>query len=413
MAHLVITSPRALIPPAQIAIAPPPRPCEYDNSQTSVVFTIACVDPLDHQARAISREASIGEQSSPMARRRWPRLRLRMPDLLEALAGLRDARGVSAAPLDRAAADLGWRQFRAAPEQDIRGMAMLGKAFFLGFVAMQLTLVLLVAPAATAGSICLDRARGTLTHMLVTDLSSAEIVLGKLAARLVPVLGLLACALPLMEILALVGGLDPNALLGAFVVALGIAVLGSSLALFFSLWVGKTHEAILATYAVWGLWLLWTPIIIDCRGSVSPGVFLSASALGQSVLAGIRSVSGTEIGRVARLRIVPRGYAGPLGDVGGHGSFPAARDRHPRFRQTPAVAIRARAVRRALRPGPPLARAVAGLEPGFLAGMASQQAVAPVAGDRRALFRARHDLQLDHGRFRGHDGRALGSTRSR
>ena len=142
----------------------------------------------------------------------------------------------------------------------IFAMALLGKVFFLGFVAMQLTLVLLVAPAATAGSICLDRARGTLTHMLVTDLSSAEIVLGKLAARLVPVLGLLACSLPLMEILALVGGLDPDALLGAFIVAVGIAVLGSSLALFFSLWVGKTHEAILATYAVWGLWLLWRPI---------------------------------------------------------------------------------------------------------------------------------------------------------
>jgi ABC-type transport system involved in multi-copper enzyme maturation permease subunit len=143
----------------------------------------------------------------------------------------------------------------------IRDMARLGEWFFLGFVGTQLTLVLLAAPAATAGSICLDRARGTLTHMLVTDLSSAEIVLGKLASRLVPILALLACSLPLMEILALVGGLDPNALLGAFVVALGIAVLGSSLALFFSLWVGKTHEAILATYAVWGLWLLWTPII--------------------------------------------------------------------------------------------------------------------------------------------------------
>ena len=142
----------------------------------------------------------------------------------------------------------------------IRSMAALGEWFYLGFVGMQLTVVFFAAPAATAGSICLDRARGTLTHMLVTDLSSAEIVLGKLAARLVPVLGMLACTLPLLEILALVGGLDPNALLGAFVVAVGIAVLGSSLALFFSFWVGKTHEAILGTYAVWGLWLLWAPI---------------------------------------------------------------------------------------------------------------------------------------------------------
>ena len=38
----------------------------------------------------------------------------------------------------------------------IRGMARLGEAFFLGVVGTQLTLVLMVAPAATAGAICLD-----------------------------------------------------------------------------------------------------------------------------------------------------------------------------------------------------------------------------------------------------------------
>jgi ABC-type transport system involved in multi-copper enzyme maturation permease subunit len=156
----------------------------------------------------------------------------------------------------------------------IVAMAMLGKVFYYGFVGTQLTLLMLVAPAVTAGSICLDRARGTLAHMLVTDLSSAEIVLGKLAGRLVPVLGLLACTLPLMEILALVGGLDPDALLGAFVVGFGIAVLGSSLALFFSLWVGKTHQAILATYAVWFVWLFWTPISAFVRALFPQAFFL-------------------------------------------------------------------------------------------------------------------------------------------
>ena len=56
-------------------------------------------------------------------------------------------------------------------------------------MGVELTLVMLAAPAATAGAICVDRARGTLAHMLATDLSDPEIVLGKLAARLLPVLG--------------------------------------------------------------------------------------------------------------------------------------------------------------------------------------------------------------------------------
>jgi ABC-type transport system involved in multi-copper enzyme maturation permease subunit len=143
----------------------------------------------------------------------------------------------------------------------IRVLASLGQSFYIAVAGTQLVLVMLAAPAATAGAICLDRARGTLAHMLMTDLSNFEIVLGKLAARLVPVLTVVACTLPLMEVLTLIGGIDPAALWGAFTVSVGVAVLGCALALFFSLWVGKTHEALLATYAVWCLWLLAGPMI--------------------------------------------------------------------------------------------------------------------------------------------------------
>ena len=60
--------------------------------------------------------------------------------------------------------------------------------------------VLLAAPAATAGVICQERAHGTLLDVLANDLSSAEVVLGKLAARLLPVLATIATALPVLAI---------------------------------------------------------------------------------------------------------------------------------------------------------------------------------------------------------------------
>lgn len=155
-----------------------------------------------------------------------------------------------------------------------KALADVGEHFFLAAIGTQIALVLLAAPAATAGAICLDRARGTLAHLMMTDLSDGEIVLGKLAARLVPVLGLVACALPVMAILTLLGGVDPDALLGAFLVTFGVAVLGCSLALVLSLWAGKTHEALLGTYAVWGLWLLARPMLSALGGlyGVSPWV---------------------------------------------------------------------------------------------------------------------------------------------
>ena len=174
----------------------------------------------------------------------------------------------------------------------------------------QLTLVLLAAPAATAGAICLDRARGTLIHLLVTDLTDREIVLGKLAARLTPVMVLVAATLPVMELLSLLGGVDPDALVKAFVVTVGVGVLGCCLALVFSIWIRRTHEALLATYAVWGLWLLARPMLNEI--SRASGLTLIRPSLGGPILAGVLALLAAWLGRLASLPGLPRRDAGDL-----------------------------------------------------------------------------------------------------
>ena len=123
-----------------------------------------------------------------------------------------------------------------------------------------LGLVGLAAPAATAGAICQDKARGNLALLFATDLSDAEIVLGKLAARLVPVLGMILCVAPVLAIATLFGGVDPVALIGALLVVLSCAVFGCSLALTLSVWGRKTHEVLMATYVFGILYLLAAPI---------------------------------------------------------------------------------------------------------------------------------------------------------
>jgi ABC-type transport system involved in multi-copper enzyme maturation permease subunit len=134
--------------------------------------------------------------------------------------------------------------------------AKLGEYYFYALIGVEMAIVMLAAPAATAGAICLDRARGNLAHMLVTDLSDAEIVLGKLAARLLPVLGLVACSWPVMALSSLLGGIDPVALMLAFAVILTTAIFGCTLALALSVWARKTHEVVMATYTVLGFILL-------------------------------------------------------------------------------------------------------------------------------------------------------------
>src|SRR6516165_565962 len=146
------------------------------------------------------------------------------------------------------------------PQPSRKRLAQVGEHFFYAIIGTQLALVLMAAPAATAGSICLDKARGGLVHLLITELSDAEIVLGKLAGRLVPVLGITAASLPVLFLGILLGGIDPQALLGAYLVTFGVAVLGCTLALTLSIWCAKSYEVLLTVSLIVILAMLAGPI---------------------------------------------------------------------------------------------------------------------------------------------------------
>ena len=126
--------------------------------------------------------------------------------------------------------------------------------------------------------------------MLVTDLSDNEIILGKLAARLAPVLALVACGVPVTALAVLLGGIDPGALLGALLVTVALAVLGCSLALTFSIWAGKAHEVLMADYLVWFFWLLalplWWVLHQESRADGAAGLVPE----GECVRAGVRAL---------------------------------------------------------------------------------------------------------------------------
>ena len=139
-------------------------------------------------------------------------------------------------------------------------LARAGALFFYAMAGIQLSMVLLVAPAATAGALCQDRARGVLAQVATTDLSDSEIVLGKLFSRLAPILAILVCALPVVSLAALLGGIDGRALVGLFAVSAAVAVLGCAVALSISVEVVKTDEVVMAVLALTACWLLSLPL---------------------------------------------------------------------------------------------------------------------------------------------------------
>ncbi len=169
-----------------------------------------------------------------------------------------------------AALGLVWSAVAGRGPLSIREQAEVGWRFYHALAATQLALALLAAPAATAGAFYLDRARGTLAQLLATDLTAAEIVLGKLAARLVPLVGTVLGGVPFLALAALLGGIDPASVIGLLLVTLGAAVLGCTLALTLSVWGTTLTEVVLATYALWLIVILLPPTwwVLRAAGAV-------------------------------------------------------------------------------------------------------------------------------------------------
>ncbi len=147
-------------------------------------------------------------------------------------------------------------RYRGEQLTTIQQNAIVGSALVDAIMAVELVLAIAIVPAAAAGAICHDKMSAGLTLTMATDLSDAEIVLGKLASRLVTILGIIACGLPVLAILTSLGGVDPVAILAGSMVVVGVAVLGVSIALTFSVWATRPHEALMATYATYAIWLL-------------------------------------------------------------------------------------------------------------------------------------------------------------
>jgi ABC-type transport system involved in multi-copper enzyme maturation permease subunit len=157
-----------------------------------------------------------------------------------------------------------------------RELAEVGSAFTNSILAVELSLVFLLVPAITAGAVCSPKATGELALIMTTQLTNAEIVLGKLASNLVVVLGVIFCTLPVLAITFALGGVDPQAIVHGTLVIVGVAVLGVAVSLFYSVWASKPYEALMATYATWAVWLLpllsWTELF---RGSAPELLFVT------------------------------------------------------------------------------------------------------------------------------------------
>src|SRR5579859_226416 len=124
------------------------------------------------------------------------------------------------------------------------------QGWLIFFVAQQLLLIVVTTPAFVAAGIGDEKARGSLQFLLLTDLSSWEIVAGTCLGRLSQTAALLSAGLPLLCFLAAFGGfpLTTPICIAAFTLAFLFALSGASALA--AVWARQTRDAVLALYMV-------------------------------------------------------------------------------------------------------------------------------------------------------------------
>ncbi|MEO6811663.1 MAG: ABC transporter permease subunit, partial [Isosphaeraceae bacterium] len=144
----------------------------------------------------------------------------------------------------------------------IHELSRFGQMLFASLMMAQAILVIALTPGMVADAIADERRRKTLHYLLISRLGSGEIVVGKLAARLVNVAAYVALVLPIASLLTLFGGVDPLELVLGDVAILATAYFLAGLSMLVSVLARRPREAVGAAYVLTAAWL-FGPIVIE------------------------------------------------------------------------------------------------------------------------------------------------------
>jgi ABC-type transport system involved in multi-copper enzyme maturation permease subunit len=145
---------------------------------------------------------------------------------------------------------------------DYRLMARMAEDLFLAVSWVQFGAVFLFVPVFLCGVIAAEREEHTLDLLFTTDLTNREIVLGKLMSRVAALVLLILSAMPVMSLIMLFGGIDPEALGRALAATLLAILYAGAHAIYFSAATKSPLGALVRTYWWMALWLCGVPLAV-------------------------------------------------------------------------------------------------------------------------------------------------------
>ena len=153
-----------------------------------------------------------------------------------------------------------------------------GRTFFRIIFYVQATLVSLITPALTSGSISVEREQRTYDMMRCTNLRPSSIVGGKLFSAISFVALLLVCSIPLISVCFLVGGVSPDEVLATYAMLIVDGVLFGAIGIAWSTCAANTAGATALSYLSVFVYFLLT-VVPATSAQVQSGVTTPLTAL--------------------------------------------------------------------------------------------------------------------------------------
>ncbi len=165
-----------------------------------------------------------------------------------------------------------WWRSRRLGEVTISEMARFAEGLFWSFAITQAVTVLLLTPVMMAGVIADEKQRRTLHYLMASRLSSAEIVLGKLLAKLLHLAVFLGVGFPVLSLLTLFGGVAPESIGLSYALTVSALIFVAGLSILVSTYARTVREAVLVVFLLAGAWLSLPPLIEQLLRYTFPGL---------------------------------------------------------------------------------------------------------------------------------------------
>lgn len=146
--------------------------------------------------------------------------------------------------------------FGSQPVRTLGDLARFGAAVFTLLAPVQLALAVGFSALLSAAAVAQEKDRRTLDLLLMTRLTNSELVVGKLLASMLSVLMLVLAGVPLLMLLAMLGGVSHVQIARVVGVTLAAALAAGSLGSTIALWREKTFQTLAMTALALMLWLL-------------------------------------------------------------------------------------------------------------------------------------------------------------